>query len=524
MADTVLDAPTLRALLRRRDLGLTLRGDEAALAPDALDIPLRWVHSSDLIDPTPFLSEGLLLLTTGTQFASGSESDTDGAYRAYVTRLRGRGVAGLGFGTEVVRAGIPPLLIDACADARLPIFEVPYRTPFIAVARANAEAIAAESYARRSWSLAAQRAISLAALRPDGLGAGLAELARQLDTWVGLYDTAGTLARRHPAGALDAATQAHLDREAAAVLRRGARAASAIRVDGRAFTLQTLGRGGHLRGVLAIASEGMDQEARGVVTSVIAMVGLALEQTHDLARGRGLLRAGLVQSLLSDDPSIARRVARDAWGGLPVAPIVVALAETSSRNADTVSAFLELRAEQPGGDTRRAEDPAPRVFFGRADDGLLICTEAAEPSLIDDLARAFDLRVGVSEPARYDEFSRAYAQARSALLEGSAGVTHFSDVARKGLLALADAGLARIFAQAALAPLLAHDREHRTELVETVRVWLENDAKGDAAARALGIHRHTVRARIGQVERLIDRDLSGFAARAELWAALQLSS
>ena len=56
----------------------------------------------------------------------------------------------------------------------MPLFEVPYRTPFIAVARANAEAIAAQAYARRSWALAAQRAIALAALRPDGLGATVA--------------------------------------------------------------------------------------------------------------------------------------------------------------------------------------------------------------------------------------------------------------------------------------------------------------------------------------------------------------
>ena len=129
--------------------------------------------------------------------------DRRDAYRAYVQRLAARGVVGLGFGTEVVRDGIPPALADACRDERMPLFEVPYRTPFIAVARANAEAIAAQAYARRSWALAAQRAIALAALRPDGLGATLAELARQLDTWVGMFDAAGELVREHPIGGLD---------------------------------------------------------------------------------------------------------------------------------------------------------------------------------------------------------------------------------------------------------------------------------------------------------------------------------
>ena len=132
---TTADAPTLRALLGRRDLHLRLEGDASELDA-ALDAPIRWVHSSDLADPTPFLSEGLALLTTGTQFEDAE--DEPGVYRAYVRRLSARGVVGLGFGTEVVRDGIPPALAEACRDERMPLFEVPYRTPFIAVARAGA--------------------------------------------------------------------------------------------------------------------------------------------------------------------------------------------------------------------------------------------------------------------------------------------------------------------------------------------------------------------------------------------------
>jgi PucR family transcriptional regulator, purine catabolism regulatory protein len=37
------------------------------------------------------------------------------------------------------------------------------------------------------------------------------------------------------------------------------------------------------------------------------------------------------------------------------------------------------------------------------------------------------------------------------------------------------------------------------------------------------VHRHTLRHRIAAVERLLSLDLSQFADRAELWAALQLA-
>jgi purine catabolism regulator len=59
--------------------------------------------------------------------------------------------------------------------------------------------------------------------------------------------------------------------------------------------------------------------------------------------------------------------------------------------------------------------------------------------------------------------------------------------------------------------------------VDAVRAWLENDARIDAAASALGVHRHTVRTRIALAERVLGTDLSAFPARAELWAALQVA-
>lgn len=521
MPSTLAPVPTLRALLARPDLQLRLEGDESALADGSLDSTLRWVHSSDLVDPTPFLSEGLVLLTTGTQFTDADASECV----PYVRRLRTRGVAALGFGTEVAREGVPPALVDACRALQMPLFEVPYRTPFIAVARANAEAIAAEAYARRSWALAAQRAISLAALRPDGLGASVAELSRQLGTWVGLFDNAGSLARSHPVPGLTGAHLALLSAEVLAVLRGGARAASAISLDGAPFTLQTLGRGGHLRGVLAIASGGLDHDARAVVTSVIAMVGLALEQNHDLARAREVLRSGLLQALLGDAPTLARRVAKAMWGSLPRPPLVVGVTAPLGRRADAVTAHLELLADEHHGG----------VFFGRMDEGIVVCVGADGAPLLHELAAAFELPLGVSNPAGYESFARAHGEAVAALAAtraparsdaGDTGVSlvrRFADLAGAGLFGAITDTAAVAAARSMLSPLESHDAATGSDLEHTVRVWLQNDARGDAAASALGIHRHTVRARIAQVEALLGVDLRTFAHRADLWAALQLA-
>ena len=500
------DAPTIRSLLRRRGLQLTLLSEAEQLDPTALDRPIRWVHTTDLPDPTPFLLEGLVLLTTGAQFAAWGDAE----YTEYVQRLTAHGVRGLGFGTEVVRNGIPPALIDACRTERLPLFEVPYRTPFIAVAQANAESVAAQAYARREWVLAAQRAVSLAALRPDGLGETIAELARQLDTWAGLFDASGTLVREHPAGALGADVLAGVAADAGTMLRRGVRAASSVEVGDGRFTLETLGRGGHLRGVIAVASGDLDHEARSVLTSVIAMAGLALEQHQTMSRARATMRAGLLPSLLSGDPQLARRVAATLWGGLPPAPIVVALADAGPARSDAATEWLELRA----GESRGA------LFYGHGDDGLVLVLSADRASALDEFAELFGVRVGVSDAAGYAEFTQAYDQARTALDRGEGRVAAFRDVAADGVLSALDSDEARALARARLAPLQRSDDERDTTLVETVRAWLEHDARIDAAASALGVHRHTVRSRIGQAERLLGADLGSFAVRAELWAAL----
>ncbi|MFB9749798.1 PucR family transcriptional regulator ligand-binding domain-containing protein, partial [Leifsonia shinshuensis] len=243
---------TLAQLLARPELGLRLltAGDVGEL-----DTPLSWAHSSDLPDPTPFLSPGQVLLVTGTP----EEVDP------YVSRLVEHGIAGLGFGTEVVR-DTPEPLVEACARHGLPLFKVPYRTPFIAVARFVADRLAADAYARNTWALRASRAISLAALRPDALGSVLAELARQIDRPVALFGADGTLDRLAPSGSVDAAARAVLSAAAEPLLRSRRRAAGTATSSSGPFSLQTLGAAGRLRGVLAIGSEGLDQAAQQVVT------------------------------------------------------------------------------------------------------------------------------------------------------------------------------------------------------------------------------------------------------------------
>src|SRR3954453_21890395 len=110
----------LRALLRELEL-------EPAAGEAGLDRAVRWVHIAELVDPTPWLSGGELLLTTGLGLATPEQQ------RAYVARLADHGLAGLGFGVRFDHERVPEALVEAAADRDFPLVEIPYDTPFIAV-------------------------------------------------------------------------------------------------------------------------------------------------------------------------------------------------------------------------------------------------------------------------------------------------------------------------------------------------------------------------------------------------------
>ena len=117
------------------DCGLEL----AAGSPDG-DRGVRWVAISEHEDPTPWLSGGEVLLTTGYNLRRAAKQ------QAYVARLAKHEVAALGFGIGFDHAEMPAALLDAAKKHDMPLFEVPYEMPFIAITEAAAARLVNEQY------------------------------------------------------------------------------------------------------------------------------------------------------------------------------------------------------------------------------------------------------------------------------------------------------------------------------------------------------------------------------------------
>jgi len=108
----------------------------------------------------------------------------------------------------------------------------------------------------------------------------------------------------------------------------------------------------------------------------------------------------------------------------------------------------------------------------------------------------------------------AYREARQALIIG--GMIHgnaefivgYGDLGVKRLLYLMiDHPEFDRFYEETLAPLEAYDQESESELVPSLRVYLEQGSNLNSAARALFIHRHTLRYRLEQIAEILKVDI-----------------
>ena len=146
---------------------------------------VRWVHITELIDPTPWLKGGELLLTTGIQL------DGPKTQHELIERLVEHDIAGLGFGTGFAHKKLPVALVNAARKREFPLFEVPYELPFIAITERVFAQLVDERYELLQRSMAGDvlaEALTgnlypeelAAKLRPFGIGEQAAVLAFSL--------------------------------------------------------------------------------------------------------------------------------------------------------------------------------------------------------------------------------------------------------------------------------------------------------------------------------------------------------
>jgi len=523
-----------------------------------LEAPVRWVHISELEDPTPWMSGGELLLTTGLQL------DTARRQRAFVDRLADHQLAGLGFGTGFTHRTIPDAVINAANERDLPLVEVPYEVPFIAVTEAAFSRLVNEQYAVLRRAIAAHERLERIVLAERGLDAVIAALATLIGGTVLAYDARGTLmVRRAFRQELDDGALAELGAELAARARAGERqsfAPSVAALAGRALVLPVRASGARELGdgeggaplqawLVAVKDEdGFSELDRLTLHQAVTIVALELLRRRIAEDTERRLAGDVLNAIVSGDlvgPELVRRLEPFGLSEQVGALVLAAPRPGGAALGDTEAAVATaLRAEATQGLVARSEGLACALVPGLEEEELFALADRIGARV----ARALDahVRLGVGRAVGGAQARRSFHEARCALEaralaamdgdfppgagngNGTAGeplgatVATYRDLGSfQLLLALQDDDALRLFCDSILAPIEQSEGAYGGELMRSLEAFIEENGQWERAAKRLYCHRHTLRYRMRRVEELTGRSLANARDRIEFWLALR---
>ena len=511
---------------------VTEMGLELKVGEDGADAPIRWVHISELPDPTPWLSGGELLLTTGIQL------DSEERQREFVRLLSGRHLAGLGFGTGFDHPELPEGIVDEARRLDFAVFEVPYELPFIALTEKAFTRLVNEQYEVLQRGIAIHKRLERLVLEERGLDEVVRALAAATGGAVSVLSARGeTIAskvfrRQLPPDALEYVREEV--RRRGAGTERGSEGAEFApdhaEIAGRSLVLPVSIRGrGAPQAWLVAARDtgGLGDFERLILQQAVTVVALELMRQRAMRdterRLAGDVLAEALNGRLSEDELGTRLrpfgVGGDAavivFAGTDGPPPATAEGDLDRLLADAgVGALVASRERLLCAvvDVPRGVDPV--ALAGRARDSLV--------------AEHGELRAAASRPAPVGSLRRSFHEARcaleaAALVNGAAlPVASYRDLgAFQLLLSLQDDDALRLYCDSVLGPLEDASGEYGDELIRSLEAFIEQNGQWERAARELYCHRHTLRYRIRRVEQLTGRNLSTARDRIEFWLALR---
>ncbi|MFJ3223773.1 PucR family transcriptional regulator [Streptomyces sp. NPDC086783] len=555
----------LRALLDTDALGLRLLGGE-----DELDRTVRGVMTTDLKDPSRYLSGGELVLTGLAWRHDATDSEP------FVRILAGAGVAALAAG-EAELGDIPEDLVLACVRHRLPLFAVNESVAFATITEHVVRQVSGE----RAGDLAAvvDRHRRMMTSGPAGGGPDvvLDLLGSDLDlrAWV-LSPTGRTVAGADGDGpALSGDVCARLAAEHLAAARTGRRGPHRVTVGATTYSLFPVRSSGRSASasrdvretvlsdwLLAVEADAGDwpEERLDLLQGVTQLISVERDR-RDAARTvrrrlaqevLELVQTGAAPAEIAARLRVAAPVLLPGLGAAPHWQVVVARVEWDGGDVDggpVAQSLLEEILVDPlsrgpehsdriavahTGEEAIALVPLPAVSSEHdgSESGLLadVLLEAVRGPLSAGLNDDGRLTLGVSAAVHSAEGLRgALEEARHARRVAAArpgrvcAAGHQELASHVLLLPFVPDDVRRAFTARLLDPLRDYDRRHRAELIPTLEAFLDCDGSWTRCANRLHLHVNTLRYRVGRIEQLTGRDLSRLEDKLDFFLALRMS-
>ncbi len=482
--------PTVREAL---DLPVLRRGlPKVVTGRNALDRPIRWVHSSEVSNIAMLLTGGEMLLTTGMGIGHSAHEQS-----AFVAALAPRRIAALVIELGEVFAELPRALVDAAAAHDVPVIALRRPVPFVEVAEAVHTRLVSSEYAALRRAEEVHRTLTSLMLDGEGVPGVIAAVAEVLRGPVFLEGADRRLLfHAAPAGAGDDPLAI---RDALSAQPGSSTWSGVIEAE--------VQMGGHQapgRLVLVTLESTVDPAASLVLQHAAGIVALALMRARQedelLARERGNLLVDLSDGRIS--PQAAERVAGSA--GMAPAKLILPIAAALQQY---VLAGKAERAILLGDLDRRLRGRGLNVLLGFAAGGDCVVALAGVRSgddrettatvVADELRRVVARRFGAGDVAIAVGLAGDWVAAGPGLRlasECAASALALPPVPWHDIAALElprllwrwrDDEELTAFVQRTLGPLIDHDRQRRLNLLPTLEVLLETGMRKAEAARIL---------------------------------------
>jgi purine catabolism regulator len=499
---------------------------------------IRWVHISELEDPTPFLSGGELLLTTGMKLEGPAEQ------REFVRRLAGHGLAGLGFGVGFAHDRVPEPMVETAEELGFALFEVPYEVPFIAVTEKAFTHLVNEHYAVLQRALSAHERLERIVLSERGLegvaGALSSLVGGPAIVFVARGDVLASHAAREPLAATTVEElSAELRQRTSGGGRRGYAPGGVLQ--GRALALP-VARTPHGDGspdgplpqawLVGAKDDGpLSELDRLTLHQAVTIVALELLRRRVAGETERRLAGDVLSAMVSGElegGELARRL--DPFGLRERAGVLVLAPPRSAKAAAEDALHRALTDEAPAGlAATTGQFVCALLPVGRGgDEELFALADALRARVSAETGATLD--GGAGRPVDSGELRRAFHEARCALeahalgngAEPAGRLATYRDLGSfQLLLSLQDDEALRLFCDSILAPIEAGEGTYGGELMRSLEAFIECNGQWERAARQLFCHRHTLRYRIRRVEELTGRSLDSARDRIDFWLALR---
>lgn len=469
-------AISLAALVGVDSLKLTNVG----AAKSTLNQDISWVAVTELEDPQRFLDGGELVLTTGLRLRSAPEQ------RRFARQVQRAGAVGIGFGTGLSHEAVPDALLAEANRWGLPVVQVPYETPFIAIGKLVADAHSADHYTKLERLIAGHQVLAKALLTGGGVAELLKHLGGMLRTDIALSQFTAQLYN-------STNTPPTADLWSAYPIPTGRRDACTL------WVRQPF----EDNGIIGYAQNLISVELNNMVKQRQAQRALCGQVLEDVIQG----------SLETSEAQ--RRLA--SVGVNSTRKNVVLLASSEAHHKALVRSAVPPEL-----------DKAVAAVVGR--DLMLVINDdggtapALARRLSTHLAEAgIHATIGIGGAYTKPNGLRwSYFEARDAVSHGLPVNEPERLSLTSLLLASEDVPLADM-AHEALHPLRSFDAAHGAELMATLESYLTNNGSVAAVAEDLTLHRNTVRYRLGQITELTGYDPALTSDRVQLWLALSVS-